>query len=93
MSGIGWEIDIFSPASLLCPLLFVPLQEKQSIMKRIILSITALLIALSTWATSDLTLEQIVSGDFFPDEYPDLVPLQDGESFARLSDDSKQIVK
>ena len=62
-------------------------------MKRIILSITALLIALSTWATSDLTLEQIVSGDFFPDEYTDIVPLQDGESFARLSDDSKQIVK
>ena len=45
------------------------------------------------YAGKTITLKQIVNKEFNPEVYSAVTPLNDGESFARISNDKKQIVK
>lgn len=57
------------------------------------LLIAAAAAALTVNAAKPIGLRSIVDGDFNPEKYTDVTPMKDGESFAVLSKDGKQIVK
>lgn len=63
-------------------------------MKRLVIFAATLLVAFSqALAGQKLTLKDITSGQFAGESISAVVPLSDGESYAQISSDGKQIVK
>ena len=63
-------------------------------MKRLVIFAATLLVAFSqAVAGQKLTLKDITSGQFAGESISAVVPLSDGESYAQISSDGKQIVK
>ena len=63
-------------------------------MKRLVIFAATLLVAFSqSVAGQKLTLKDITSGQFAGESISAVVPLSDGESYAQISSDGKQIVK
>ncbi|MBP3775133.1 MAG: S9 family peptidase [Bacteroidaceae bacterium] len=62
-------------------------------MKRISITSIILTICLPILAGQPITLKQVVSGELSPETYMGITPMKDGESYAQLSKDKKQILK
>lgn len=60
---------------------------------RFILTFCFLLGGLLVWAAGELTVHDIVSGEYTPERMRSVTPLPDGEHYAQISPDGKRIVK
>ena len=63
-------------------------------MKKLFVAIVSLLMAATaSWAGKDIDFRSAVSGAFWADQLYGIKPLNDGESYARVSPDRKRIVR
>ena len=61
--------------------------------KTIVLCATLLMVAVQSWAGNKLDLKEITRGAFRAEMLAEVCPLTDGESYAQISADGKQIVR
>ena len=63
-------------------------------MKKIFVAIVSLLmVGTAAWAGKDIDLKTAMGGVFYADQLYGIKPLNDGESYARVSPDRKRIVR
>ena len=62
-------------------------------MKKLFLTVTLCLAALSAWAEGGLTIQDITNGTYSPQYVYGVNPLNDGESYTQLEDGGRKIVR
>ena len=62
-------------------------------MKKILNLLLATLVALPMMADGKLSLRNVMDGTFYPERYYSIVPMNDGEHFARMSNDRKMVLQ
>ena len=62
-------------------------------MKKILNLLLATLVALPIMADGKLSLRNVMDGTFYPERYYSIVPMNDGEHFARMSNDRKMVLQ
>ncbi|MBQ2787941.1 MAG: DPP IV N-terminal domain-containing protein, partial [Bacteroidaceae bacterium] len=62
-------------------------------MKKILSTLLTALITLPIFADNGITLKDVMSGTFWPQRYSAIVPMADGEHFARMSADYSMILQ
>lgn len=62
-------------------------------MKKILNLLLATLVALPIMADGKLSLKNVMDGTFYPERYYSIVPMNDGEHFARMSNDRKMVLQ
>ena len=62
-------------------------------MKRITTLLLAAMVTLPILADGNLSLRNVMDGTFYPERYYSIVPMSDGEHFARMSNDRKMVLR
>ena len=62
-------------------------------MKKILNLLLATLVSLPMMADGKLSLRNVMDGTFYPERYYSIVPMNDGEHFARMSNDRKMVLQ
>ena len=62
-------------------------------MKKILNLLLAAMVALPMLADGNLSLRNVMDGTFYPERYYSIVPMNDGEHFARMSNDRKMVLQ
>ena len=62
-------------------------------MKKILNLLLAAMVALPLMADGNLSLGNVMDGTFYPERYYSIVPMNDGEHFARMSNDRKMVLQ
>lgn len=62
-------------------------------MKKILNLLLAAMVALPMIADGNLSLRNVMDGTFYPERYYSIVPMNDGEHFARMSNDRKMVLQ